>query len=70
MQYTYDLDETLEYIPTCLPTVDYVLVDKGFVPEEGEEKWNTFVKDSEGVLARNFDCVTQEWGRMCFRSVG
>lgn len=68
VQYTYDLDETLEYIPTCLPTVDYVLVDKGFVPEEGAEKWNTFVKDSEGVLARNFDCVTQEWGRLCFRS--
>jgi hypothetical protein len=65
VQYTYDLPETLEYIPSCLPTVDYLIVDKGLVYEEGQDRWNTFVEQSEVAIAENFNCTELEWGRLC-----
>ncbi len=65
VQYTYDLPETLEYIPTCLPSVDYLIVDKGFVLEKGRDRWNTFVQQSEAVIKNDFDCAPFDWGRLC-----
>lgn len=70
VQYTYDLPSTLDYIPGCLPTVDYVLVDRGFVTEPNADDWNRFVARSESVLARDFDCVTKPWGRLCLKRPG
>jgi hypothetical protein len=65
VQYTYDLPSTLDSIPTCLPSVDYVIVDKGFVPEDGADLWNRFVQRSEATLASNFACEDRGWGRLC-----
>jgi len=65
VQYTYDLPKTLDYIPSCLPTVDYLIVDKGLVYEEGQDLWNTFVEQSEVAIAGNFNCTEFDWGRMC-----
>ena len=65
VQYTYDLPTTLELIPSCLPTVDYVIVDRGLVPEAGEERWNGFVARSEEALMQSFICDVRPWGRLC-----
>lgn len=65
VQYTYDIPSTLEGIPDCLPTVDYVIVDKGLVPEPDQPLWNTFVTRSEAVLATDFTCTPFDWGRLC-----
>lgn len=65
VQYTYDLPRTLEYIPECLPSADYLIVDKGLVAEDGAPQWNQFVAASEAVIARDFDCTPKDWGRLC-----
>ena len=65
VQYTYDLPSTLDLIPGCLPTVDYVIVDKGLVPEAGADLWNRFVARSEEALAASFTCEQHPWGRLC-----
>ena len=65
VQYTYDIPSTLEGIPDCLPTVDYVIVDKGLVLEVDQPLWNRFVERSEAVLASDFTCTLFIWGRLC-----
>lgn len=65
VQYTYDIPSTLENLPDCLPAVDYIIVDKGLVLEEGQENWNRFVTRSEDVLASDFTCTPFDWGRLC-----
>lgn len=65
VQYTYDLQSTLDYIPSCLPSVEYLIVDKGFVPQDGADAWNRFVEQSEAVLAADFTCEARDWGRLC-----
>ena len=65
VQYTYDLPATLERIPNCLPSADFVIVDKGLVPEIGEAEWNTFVAESESALSEHFECTKRPWGRLC-----
>lgn len=65
VQYTYDLPKTLDFIPGCLPTVDYLLVDSGLVPEPGADNWNRFVERSEAVIAQDFTCTQKKWGRLC-----
>jgi hypothetical protein len=68
VQYTYDLPSTLDLIPGCLPSVDYVIVDKGLVPQEGADLWNRFVERSEAALAASFTCEERSWGRLCSNS--
>ena len=65
VQYTYDLPSTLDLIPGCLPGVDYVIVDKGLVPQPGADLWNRFVARSEEALAAGFTCEQRDWGRLC-----
>jgi hypothetical protein len=65
VQYTYDLQETLNYIPACLPTTGYVLVDRGFTMRDGSPTWNEFVRKSEMVLSTDFNCIERDWGRLC-----
>jgi len=65
VQYTYDLQPTLDFIPTCLNSTDYLIVDKGFIPREGANAWNEFVEKSENVIATDFTCSVRNWGRLC-----
>ena len=65
VQYTYDLPATLKRIPACLPAADFVIVDKGLVPETGETRWNAFVAESEAALSEHFECTEKSWGRLC-----
>ena len=65
VQYTYDLPSTLEFIPECLPSVDYVIVDPGLQPEVGQDRWNVFVAASEKALGNDFACEERDWGRLC-----
>jgi hypothetical protein len=65
VQYTYDLQPTLDFIPTCLDSTDYLIVDKGFTPREGATAWNEFVEKSEIVIASDFSCSDRNWGRLC-----
>lgn len=67
VQYTYDLEKTLQYIPECLPTVDFVIVDQGFVTQPGADRWNEFVNRSNVVLDQDFACEDLTWGRLCER---
>ena len=65
VQYTYDLQPTLDFIPTCLDSTDYLIVDKGFTPRAGATSWNDFVAKSEQVIAADFTCSERAWGRLC-----
>ena len=65
VQYTYDLPSTLNFIPDCLPSVDYVIVDPGLQPEGEQNRWNAFVVSSEEALADDFTCEARDWGRLC-----
>jgi hypothetical protein len=65
VQYTYDLQPTLDFIPTCLDSTDYLIVDKGFIPREGATAWNEFVEKSEIVIASDFNCTQRIWGSLC-----
>ena len=65
VQYTYDLPATLTRIPECLPSADFVIVDKGLIPEDGAARWNTFVAESETALREHFECAEEPWGRLC-----
>jgi hypothetical protein len=65
VQYTYDLPATLDYIPGCLPSVDYLLVDSGLVPQPDADNWNRFVDRSEAAIAQDFTCEPKSWGRLC-----
>lgn len=65
VQYTYDLQPTLDFIPTCLESTDYLIVDKGFTQREGAIAWNEFVGKSNNIVATDFTCTEQTWGRLC-----
>jgi hypothetical protein len=65
VQYPYDLTATLDGIPDCLPSVDYLIVDKGLVPVAGADTWNRYVTRSEAAIAAHFTCEQKDWGRLC-----
>jgi len=65
VQYTYDQQQTLDFIPTCLNSTDYLIVDKGFTPRKAATAWNEFVEKSESVIATDFTCSDRSWGRLC-----
>ena len=67
VQYYYDLPETLDYIPTCLPTADIVIVDNSLRERPGADRWNDYVSESRSVLAQSFDCVPRDYGELCRR---
>ena len=67
VQYYYDLPETLDYIPTCLPTADIVIVDNSLSERPGADTWNEYVRQSEEVLSEFFTCSTTDYGRLCLR---
>ena len=65
VQYYYDIPATLEYIPTCLPEADIVIVDDSLKERSGANTWNAFVRESERVLAESFTCEQTSYGRLC-----
>ena len=67
VQYYYDIPATLEYIPTCLPEADIVIVDDSLKERSGADTWNAFVRESERVLAESFTCEQTSYGRLCTR---
>ena len=67
VQYYYDIPSTLEYIPTCLPEADVVIVDDSLAIRSGAPEWNSFVEASESVLTSDFTCRPTEYGRLCIR---
>jgi len=67
VQYFYDIPATLEYIPTCLPEADIVIVDNSLRERPGADNWNEYVRESERVLSEAFECSPTAYGRLCQR---
>jgi hypothetical protein len=67
VQYYYDIPSTLDFIPTCLPEADVVIVDHSLARRSDAPEWNSFVGKSEDVLTSDFTCRPTEYGRLCIR---
>jgi len=67
LQFPYDDPSVLLGIPNCLPSADYILVDKEWVPIDGSTTWNEFVYKSEKTLNQFFECKDYNWGQLCVK---
>ncbi len=66
-QYAFDPTASFDQVLSCLNSVDTVLVSESFIPEQGQHRWNNFVRRAEAILRSQFVCKQVGPLRVCHR---